>query len=417
MSAMALSAEDLTHLNRCVDLAEQAAEAGDEPFGSILVDGAGIERYADHNRVSGGDHTQHPEFAIARWAAEHLTPDERVTATVYTSGEHCPMCAAAHGWVGLGRIVYASSSAQLQQWRSALRVSPGPVAALPISAVVPGAVVDGPAPELAERLYALHARSLSVPAPEGARGRGVPVGRPPRMQDGWAAVDRYIVDQLVHEPPAAAQAREETAAAGLPAIEVSPPQGKLLALLSAISGATRVLEFGTLGGYSTAWLAEAVGPQGQVTTFELKQKHADVAAANLQRAGLGDRVRIVVGPALQSVRGLIEAGEAAYDLVFIDADKTNNSNYLAAAVELSHPGTVIVVDNVVRGGKVADADSDDVNVHGARAVLETMGANPRLSATAVQTVGLKGWDGFALAVVGPDLARASGAGLSASTAP
>lgn len=398
---MALTAEDLTRLRRCVDLAEQAVEAGDEPFGSILVDGAGHERYADHNRVSGGDHTQHPELAIARWAAEHLTPEDRAAATVYTSGEHCPMCAAAHGWVGLGRIVYASSTAQLQQWRSDLNAPAAPVAALPISAVVPGVVADGPAPELAGRIFALQARSLGVQLPDvgGRAPSGVPVGRPHRVADGWAAVDQFILEQLVQEPAAAARARAQTTAAGLPAIEVSPAHGKMLALLCTMSGATRVLEFGTLGGYSTSWLAAAVGPQGRVTTFELKQEHADVAAANLQQAGLADRVRIVVGPALESVRSLIDDGEAAYDLVFIDADKTNNANYLAAALELSHSGTVIVVDNVVRAGKVADADTDDINGQGARAVLKAMGADPRLAATAVQTVGLKGWDGFALALV------------------
>jgi predicted O-methyltransferase YrrM/tRNA(Arg) A34 adenosine deaminase TadA len=404
MGQVGLTPEDLTHLRRCVDLAEQAVEAGDEPFGSILVDEAGTVRFADHNRVSGGDHTQHPEFAVARWAAANLTPDERSAATVYTSGEHCPMCAAAHGWVGLGRIVYASSSEQLQQWRRDLNAPAGPVAALPIRAVVPGAKVDGPVPELADRLYALHARSLGVTLSEDpqATGGGVPVGRPHRVSEGWAAVDRLLIEQLVHEPAAAAQARARTAAAGLPSIEVSPTHGRMLGLLCTMSRATRVLEFGTLGGYSALWFADAVGSQGHVTTFELKQEHADVAAENLTRAGLADRVRIVVGPALQSVRALIDAGEPAYDLVFIDADKANNSNYLAAALELSHPGTVIVVDNVVRGGKVVDADSDDVNIRGAQAVLEAMGAHPRLTATAIQTVGLKGWDGFALGVVRGD---------------
>lgn len=162
---MAVTPQDLVHLRRCVDLAEQAVDQGDEPFGSILVDDSGTERFADHNRVSGGDRTQHPEFAIARWAAEHLIPAERAAATVYTSGEHCAMCAAAHGWVGLGRIVYASSTEQLQQWHSNLGVPAGPVAALPIRAIVPDAVVDGPAPEFAERLFALHARYAGGSSP------------------------------------------------------------------------------------------------------------------------------------------------------------------------------------------------------------------------------------------------------------
>lgn len=154
----ALSEEDRAHLRRCVDLAAEGLGAGDEPFGSILVDAQGRERFADRNRVAGGDHTRHPEFEIARWAAEHLTPAERAAATVYTSGEHCPMCAAAHAWVGLGRIVYASSSAQLVEWHREWGIAPGPVAALPINAVAPGIVVTGPDAALSERVRTLHAR-------------------------------------------------------------------------------------------------------------------------------------------------------------------------------------------------------------------------------------------------------------------
>ncbi len=150
--------EDLAHLRHCVDLAREALDAGDEPFGSLLVDGAGTVRYADRNRVRGGDHTRHPEFAIARWAAEHLSVAERAEASVFTSGEHCPMCAAAHGWVGLGRIVYAVSATQLRDWRAGWGAPEGPVAALPITTVVPGAVVDGPAPELTETMRELHRR-------------------------------------------------------------------------------------------------------------------------------------------------------------------------------------------------------------------------------------------------------------------
>ncbi|AQP43416.1 nucleoside deaminase [Tessaracoccus flavus] len=149
---------DRRFLSRAVELAELALSRGDEPFGSVLVSAAGEVLFEDHNHVAAGDHTQHPEFAIARWAAENLTPDERAAATVYTSGEHCPMCSAAHGWVGLGRIVYASSSAQLSQWLRDLGCPDAPVAALPIQQVVPAAVVDGPDPELAERVHALHAR-------------------------------------------------------------------------------------------------------------------------------------------------------------------------------------------------------------------------------------------------------------------
>ena len=158
---MTLSDTDRRFLTRAVCLAEQALEAGDEPFGSVLVSPDGEVLFEDHNHVAGGDHTQHPEFAIARWAAQHLSPDERAGCTVYTSGEHCPMCAAAHGWVGLGRIVYASSSAQLVEWLDALGTPPGPVASLPITTVVPGALVDGPDEGLALRVRDLHTRHRS----------------------------------------------------------------------------------------------------------------------------------------------------------------------------------------------------------------------------------------------------------------
>lgn len=151
-----ISDVDLKHLKRCIELAQTALEKGDEPFGSILVSASGEVLFEDHNHVAGGDHTQHPEFALARWAAENMTIEERSKATVYTSGEHCPMCAAAHGWVGLGRIVYASSSEQLVQWLSALGVSPGRVRNLPIQDVIRDTVVDGPVPELAEQVCELH---------------------------------------------------------------------------------------------------------------------------------------------------------------------------------------------------------------------------------------------------------------------
>jgi tRNA(Arg) A34 adenosine deaminase TadA len=149
---------DRNHLRRCVELARQALEAGDDPFGSVLVDSTGAVRYEDHNHVASGDGTQHPEFAIARWAAANLTAAERAAATVYTSGEHCPMCAAAHGWVGLGRIVYASSSAQLSQWLKEFGVDPPPVRTLPITEVVPGARVEGPDPELSRQVRELQRR-------------------------------------------------------------------------------------------------------------------------------------------------------------------------------------------------------------------------------------------------------------------
>lgn len=149
---------DLKHLRRCVELAREALEAGDAPFGSVLVSGDGEVLAEDRNRVAGGDDTRHPEFALARWAAEHMTPEERVAATVYTSGEHCPMCAAAHGWVGLGRIVYASSSEQLVRWLAEWGVPPSPVRPLPINEVAPEVIVEGPDPDLALEVRELHRR-------------------------------------------------------------------------------------------------------------------------------------------------------------------------------------------------------------------------------------------------------------------
>ncbi|MGP3956646.1 nucleoside deaminase [Nonomuraea sp. 3N208] len=149
---------DMPHLRRCVELATRALEVGDEPFGSVLVSGDGAVLAEDHNRVASGDRTQHPEFALARWSAAHLTPEERAAATVYTSGEHCPMCAAAHAWVGLGRIVYVASSEQLGAWLSELGVPAPPVRTLPVNDVAPGVVVEGPVPELADEVHELHRR-------------------------------------------------------------------------------------------------------------------------------------------------------------------------------------------------------------------------------------------------------------------
>jgi tRNA(Arg) A34 adenosine deaminase TadA len=153
---MALSATDLAHLRTCVDLAREALADGDEPFGSVLVDAAGGVRFVGRNRVKDGDETRHPEFEIARWSAAHLTAAERAASTVYTSGEHCPMCSAAHGWMGLGRIVYAVSSSTLSAWLADWGVAPGAVLPLPINAVAPGVPVDGPAPELEDEMKALH---------------------------------------------------------------------------------------------------------------------------------------------------------------------------------------------------------------------------------------------------------------------
>lgn len=153
---MMINETDLKHLRRCVELAKMALDKGDEPFGSVLVSAEGDVLFEDHNHVAGGDHTQHPEFAIARWAANNLTPEQRSQATVYTSGEHCPMCAAAHGWVGLGRIVYASSSKQLAEWLNEMGVPPSRVRNLPIEEVIRDTQIDGPVPELAEQVRELH---------------------------------------------------------------------------------------------------------------------------------------------------------------------------------------------------------------------------------------------------------------------
>jgi tRNA(Arg) A34 adenosine deaminase TadA len=159
---MALTDQDLAHLRSCVDLAREALDAGDEPFGSVLVDGEGTVRFTDRNRVKDGDETRHPELGIARWSASHLSAEERRTSTVYTSGEHCPMCSAAHAWMGLGRIVYAVSAAQLVGWLEEWGVGPAPVLPLPVNAVAPGVPVDGPADELADEMKALHRRRFAI---------------------------------------------------------------------------------------------------------------------------------------------------------------------------------------------------------------------------------------------------------------
>jgi predicted O-methyltransferase YrrM len=209
------------------------------------------------------------------------------------------------------------------------------------------------------------------------------------------AVDELLDDVLLHEDPALAAALADSSAAGLPAIEVSPQAAQFLALLVRISGARRVLEIGTLGGYSTICLARAVGPEGRVVTLEFDPRHAEVAAVNLRRAGVDDRVEIIVGAALDTLPAL--SGE--FDFAFIDADKENNSAYVQWAIDLGHAGSVIVVDNVVRNGRILHPAPDDLQATAVREMLELMGRHPRLDTAAVQTVGLKGWDGFALALV------------------
>lgn len=209
-------------------------------------------------------------------------------------------------------------------------------------------------------------------------------------------VDALLDNLFAGEDPALTAALAASDEAGLPPIAVSVQQGKFLNLLATAARASRILEIGTLGGYSTIWLARAVGPTGSVVTLEYEPRHAEVARGNLDRAGVGDRVQILVGAALDTLPTL--TGEP-FDLVFIDADKENNVGYLNWAVQLSRPGSVIVVDNVIRDGAILDPRSDDATARGSRDVLELIGTHPRLRAAALQTVGSKGWDGFALAVV------------------
>lgn len=212
----------------------------------------------------------------------------------------------------------------------------------------------------------------------------------------WRDVDAYFVATLIEEDDALVEARESGRLTTMPRAEVAPNQGKLLALLAQVANATRILEFGTLAGYSTIWLARAVGEHGLVTTLELEEQNAAVARANLERAGVSHRVEIIVGPAAESAQRLIAAGTEAYDFVFIDADKPSNPDYLRAALQLSHLGSLIIIDNVVRNGAVVDADSQDERVRGVRAALDDIAKDPRLEATSLQTVGSKGWDGFTL---------------------
>jgi predicted O-methyltransferase YrrM len=212
----------------------------------------------------------------------------------------------------------------------------------------------------------------------------------------WAAVDAYLGERLVGEDEVLRQAAASSVDAGLPDIRVSATQGKLIAMLAGIQGARRVLEVGTLGGYSTIWLARALPDDGRVVTLEIDPHHADVAQANFQAAGLADRIELRVGMAADSLQAMIDAGEEPFDFVFVDADKPSNPVYLDFAVRLSRPGALIFVDNVVRNGGVADPDSTDRNVIGVRAMMDAIAANPRLEATAVQTVGEKGYDGFCL---------------------
>ncbi|UNK47720.1 O-methyltransferase [Arthrobacter sulfonylureivorans] len=221
--------------------------------------------------------------------------------------------------------------------------------------------------------------------------------------EAWTAVEDYLTVTLVGEDQAQVSARESADREGLPAIEVSAPQGKLLMLLAKLTGARKVLEIGTLGGYSTIWLARGVSDGGEVVSCEYEPHHAEVARRNLEAAGVADKVSIRVGAALETLPSLAAGNDGPFDLVFIDADKENNRNYVEWALRLTRPGSLIVVDNVVRSGQVlaegGDGSTVDRDIRGTRDALALLGSDERLDATAIQTVGGKGWDGFALALV------------------
>jgi predicted O-methyltransferase YrrM len=218
-------------------------------------------------------------------------------------------------------------------------------------------------------------------------------------QDQWTEVDHYFVERLMPADAVLDAALKANEAGGLPSIDVSPLQGKFLHLLALTKGARRILEIGTLGGYSTIWLARALPAGGHMVTLELDPKHAQVARTNLERAGVSDRVEIRVGPATQSLAQLQAEGADPFDLIFLDADKPSNPAYLQWALKLAHRGSLIVVDNVVREGKIIDPESTAPDVQGTRALFDLLAVEPRLASTAIQTVGSKGHDGFAMAVV------------------
>jgi predicted O-methyltransferase YrrM len=221
----------------------------------------------------------------------------------------------------------------------------------------------------------------------------------PSDEATWSAVDDFINGTLIPPHDALTAALRESDAAGLPPISVTPAQGRLLHILAQTQGAKSILEVGTLGGYSTIWLARALPPGGRMLTLEINAATAKIARANLARAGLDGVVEVRVGPALDSLRELVARKPPPFDLVFIDADKVNNPDYFRAALELTRSGSLIVVDNVVREGEILDERSQDASVRGTRELYAVMGAEPRVIATAIQTVGSKGYDGFAIARV------------------
>jgi predicted O-methyltransferase YrrM len=235
---------------------------------------------------------------------------------------------------------------------------------------------------------------MIVPAPNAADAKESLVS-----QEQWSAVDRYIAERLIGADEAQAETLRVNAGAGLPAIDVSAPQGKLLHLLARSIRARKILEIGTLGGYSTIWFARALQAGGKIVTIEYDSKHAAIARENIAREGLSHAVDPRVGAALDILPQLEAENAGPFDLSFIDADKGNNANYFKWALKLSRPGALIIVDNVVREGGVADATSIEPTAQGARALFDAVAAEPRVAATAVQTVGAKGWDGFLVAIV------------------
>jgi predicted O-methyltransferase YrrM len=219
-------------------------------------------------------------------------------------------------------------------------------------------------------------------------------------EETWAAVDAYVSGLLAPHDEALQGALDAAEAAGLPPIQVSAPQGKQLQLLARALGAKRILEFGTLGGYSTIWLGRALPADGRLISLEAKAEYAEVARASIERAGLGELVEVRVGPALETLVALDDEGVERFDLVFIDADKVNTPNYFTWALDHTRRGGLIVADNVVRGGSLADENSDDVSAEAQRRLHELLAAEPRADGTTIQTVGAKGHDGFTIALVG-----------------
>jgi predicted O-methyltransferase YrrM len=218
-------------------------------------------------------------------------------------------------------------------------------------------------------------------------------------QEQWNAMDDYLASRLLPADAALDAALEASAAAGLPSINVAPNQGKLLHLLAKLRGARRILEVGTLGGYSTIWLAKALPSGGHLISLEFNPDNAQVARANIARAGLSDVVSIVVGDAAQTLAKLVADGVEPFDMIFLDADKKSYPTYLNLSLQLSRPGTLIVGDNVIRGGRIADLASADPDVIGLHEFFRLLADNPRLDSTAIQTVGSKGWDGFSMSIV------------------